>query len=455
NLPPVRLKSGERLPPAAVQATVEMLSFSNLDLPYAGLEQLRSACSAESLETLAQDLATRWVTAGAAPAQRWAAQSLALIGGDDAARWLAGQIDRWVAEKSKARWMDALELLAQIGTDRALMWLGRLAQRGRIATLKEAAGEKLSMVAAERGLSLEEMEDRTVPDLGLDEQGSLRLDFGPRQFYVSFDEQLSPVVLDAERQPLAALPRIQKQDDPEKAKAAWEQYKQLKDDASKSCAHQIHRMERAMALERRWSVEEFRAFLLQHPLMRHLVRRLVWAVQGPGQPLTGFRVSEDLSVADCEENILELPAEAEVWVLHPLRMESLLPVWGQIFADYGILQPFPQLSRPIFRPLVALTGDRPLEQYAGRLAGRSWLYGLRSWGWNFDGDPYNGYSSMSRSGPGPLQLRFRLDPGIYEHSDTGKEQKLGAVTLSGGSWADLGEVGYSELIRQLEAVLLR
>lgn len=36
-----------------------------------------------------------------------------------------------------------------------------------------------------------ELEDRLAPDLGLDDNGSLLLDFGPRQFTVSFDETLN------------------------------------------------------------------------------------------------------------------------------------------------------------------------------------------------------------------------------------------------------------------------
>ena len=41
-----------------------------------------------------------------------------------------------------------------------------------------------------------ELEDRIAPDLGLDAQGALVRDFGPRQFKLGFDESLKPVVRD-------------------------------------------------------------------------------------------------------------------------------------------------------------------------------------------------------------------------------------------------------------------
>ena len=75
----------------------------------------------------------------------------------------------------------------------------------------------LPEVAAARSLSPDELEDRTAPDLGLDDQGTLLLDFGPRAFRVGFDEHLVPFVRTAEGERLAALPRPTKADDAAKA----------------------------------------------------------------------------------------------------------------------------------------------------------------------------------------------------------------------------------------------
>ncbi len=73
-----------------------------------------------------------------------------------------------------------------------------------------------------------ELEDRLAPDLGLDDNGSLLLDFGPRQFTVSFDETLKPFVRDASGSRLKDLPKPNKSDDESQANDAVNRYKLLK-----------------------------------------------------------------------------------------------------------------------------------------------------------------------------------------------------------------------------------
>jgi len=51
-------------------------------------------------------------------------------------------------------------------------------------------------VATERGLSEEQLEDRIVPDLGLDERGRRTFDYGPRQFRLVFGPNLKPLLRD-------------------------------------------------------------------------------------------------------------------------------------------------------------------------------------------------------------------------------------------------------------------
>lgn len=73
-----------------------------------------------------------------------------------------------------------------------------------------------------------ELEDRLAPDLGLDDNGSLLLDFGPRQFTVSFDETLKPFVRDVSGSRLKDLPKPNKSDDETRANDAVNRYKLLK-----------------------------------------------------------------------------------------------------------------------------------------------------------------------------------------------------------------------------------
>src|SRR6185503_7071360 len=94
---------------------------------------------------------------------------------------------------------------------------------------------------------------------------------------------------------------------------------------------------------RRWSAAEFRTLFAEHPLLWHVVRRLVWITEDG----LGFRLAEDRTCADVNDDVVELPEDAVVGIAHPLDLADALDRWAEVFADYEILQPFPQLGRPV------------------------------------------------------------------------------------------------------------
>ncbi|PMC12648.1 MolR family transcriptional regulator, partial [Klebsiella aerogenes] len=128
---------------------------------------------------------------------------------------------------------------AAIGSDIALMQLNGIAQKLKFKALQTRAREKIQHIADSRQLTVAELEDRLAPDLGLDEQGSLTLDFGPRRFSVSFDEALKPFVRDEKGSRLKDLPKPNKSDDATLSAEAVGRYKALKKDARTVAAQQI------------------------------------------------------------------------------------------------------------------------------------------------------------------------------------------------------------------------
>ena len=76
--------------------------------------------------------------------------------------------------------MLGLGVLGQIGTDTALMLLSGIAEKVKFKALQQRAREAMDEIAAAKGMSKAELEDRIVPACGLDERGSRTFDFGPR-----------------------------------------------------------------------------------------------------------------------------------------------------------------------------------------------------------------------------------------------------------------------------------
>ena len=463
---PLLATTKHALPLSAVDAIGTMLSFTSFDEPYPGLIDVKNACDPRSLADFAWDLFQAWLVNGASSKESWAFQTLGLFGDDDTARKLTPMIRAWPGEAAHARAVTGLDVLARIGTDVALMHLHGIAQKLKFKGLQEKAREKIDQIAEARGLTADELADRLVPDLGLDEQGSLALDFGPRRFKVVFDELLKPAVLDEANKRLPDLPKAKQTDDAEKAKEATETWKALKKDAKTIAAGQILRLEIAMCAQRRWTPDVFRPFLLEHPLLVHVVRRLVWGTYDAHEKLVStFRVAEDGSLADSNDDVYSLAAGARVGIVHRLDLDqSTAGAWGQILADYEVLQPFAQLSRDAPVPSDAERAAMSLDRVMNVEVPTGKVLGLDARGWR-RGPPQDAgivcwYEKAVSDG---LTVCLALEPGIYTSAIADSpRQKLGGVTLESGvgawqhgtkyAFGELSPIALSELLRDLDSL---
>lgn len=465
---PRLLSNGKPLSDEALAQIGIMLQFPRTDGLYAGLDQVRQACTPASLNAFAWDLFRAWHDRGGNPNEKWAFTALGVFGSDDSARKLTPMIRAWPGEKLHARAVIGLDVLAAIGTDTALMLLNGIALKLKFKALQDSAREKTREIADARGLTSEELEDRLAPTLGLDEQGSLLLDFGARQFRVGFDEALKPYVRDADGVRLADLPKPNKRDDAALAAAAVESYKLLKKDVRTIAAQQVKRLEIAMCSGRRWDSDSFIALLVKHPLVRHLAQRLVWAVYASeascGGRLAGcFRVGADGGLTDAFDDSYTLPAAAQVGIAHALDLPaSDAETFGKLFADYELLQPFPQIGRETYALTQdELASDELLRWVHLEMPGER-LMGLTDKGW---------YRGKARDAGGiwaynkDVGAGRTVELGIYPGLDVNNlndysEQTLQAVKVGAiNQWGDIGTpqplrvldpVVASELIRDLE-----
>ncbi|MEW9533096.1 WGR and DUF4132 domain-containing protein [Microbispora sp. NPDC049125] len=443
---PIHLRGdGGALPVEAARHVVTMLAISRPGDPYAGLTAVKEACDSRSLADFGWALFQRWQAAGYPSKESWVMDALALLGDDETVRRLTPLIRTWPGEGGHARAVAGLDLLAAIGSEVALMHLHGIAEKVKFTGLKGRARQKMDEVAAELGLTPQELADRLVPDFGLSADGSLTLDYGRRRFVVGFDEQLKPYVTDAAGKRLKNLPKPGANDDPELAPSGYQRFAGLKKDVRAVAADNISRLEQAMVNRRRWSGEEFKRLLVGHPLLWHIVRRLVWGLYDPSGRLTGaLRVAEDRSFADAEDDTLLLPDEAVVGVAHPLELGEKLAAWAEVFADYEILQPFPQLGRETYAPEETL-----LAEISGARIPTVKVIGLERRGWR-RGTPQDAGLQfwIERDVPGGGAVTIGLDPGIaIGYLDFADEQTLEGIALDG-----LDPITASEILRDLREI---
>ncbi|MDR3004307.1 MAG: DUF4132 domain-containing protein [Acidovorax sp.] len=474
-----QLANDKALPDEALDALGQMLGFPTNEEVYAGIADVQAACTRESLADFGWDAFSAWLEAGAPSKEGWALTALGLLGTDETARKLTPFIRTWPGESAHARAVTGLDVLAGIGTDVALMLLNGIAQKIKFKGLQDKAREKIQAIAEARGLSTEELEDRLAPDLGLDAQGTLKLDFGPRAFVVGFDETLKPYVreLDADGRPgarLPDLPKPKKSDDATLSKEATERFKLLKKDVRTIASQQLLRLEVAMCARRRWTPELFRTFLVEHPLVRHIVQRLIWGVYAlPGQSSYGgqlqacFRVAEDGSFTTAEDDDFELPEgeNIRIGVPHALELSAAdAAAFGQVFADYELLQPFAQIGRDTYTLSEDEAKALKLERWKGAKVPTGRVLGLVNKGWR-RGQAQDGGGIWYFTKPlGQHKvIELYLDPGIIVGMvDEYPEQELGDVHVGKpASWGEIDKpeaftlldpISASELIRDLEAL---
>jgi hypothetical protein len=382
-LPHVLLRGGERaLPAGSVPHLVTVMSLTNLDVPYAGTEVVTEACDEGSLTRFSWALFELWVAYGADAKGNWTLTQLARFADDDTVRRLAPMIREWPGEGQHKRAVTGLAVLGAIGTEEALRAIQGIVDKVKFKGLKEEARRQIDLIAADLGLTRDQLADRLVPGFGLGEEGALVLDYGPRAFTVRFDEQLKPFVVDDAGKTRKSLPKPGAKDDPAVADAAYQRFAQLRKDLRTVAADQVRRLETAMVAARTWTLAEFRQCFAEHPFMGHLARRMVWLADVAGERIA-FRLAEDRTYTDAADDELELPVDAMIRLAHPLHFdEAALTAWSMLFADYEILQPFPQLGRPVMRFTANELATGELTRFDGVKVESGPLLGLTGKGWH-------------------------------------------------------------------------
>ncbi|MFD0684868.1 DUF4132 domain-containing protein [Actinomadura fibrosa] len=419
-LPRILTRGRDRaLPAGATRSLLNLLAATAPDV-----SAVRDFCDRHSLAEFSWALFERWHVLGAPTKHRWAMTQLGLLGDDTTVRRLSPLIRSWPGESATARATAALDVLARIGSDVALTHLFELTRRGKYKGLKAKAARTIDQIAAARGITPDALADRAVPDFGLDAEGTLTLDYGPRRFTVTFDQQLVPLVVEPNGKVRKSAPKPGPKDDPTLAPAAHALFTGLRKDLRTIADQEIRRLELAMITRRSWTPDDLHALFVTHPLLGHIARRLVWITDGG----TAFRVAEDRTYADVHDDPFTPPPDARVSIAHPILLDDL-DTWSELFADYEILQPFEQLGRPFHR----LTDDERTAHRLTRLEGLVLPYGKakgHSQGrWeslNADGEFAGGW--LARRDPTGLYVIADLTPGLdYYMYGSGEDQEISAL----------------------------
>jgi predicted DNA-binding WGR domain protein len=401
-LPPI-LVGEKKLSDEQSTAVLEALQRSTVDKPDPLVTAIREHADAASLDAFAWKLFQLWQSEGCPPKEKWAMGAIGLLGGDASALKLTPLVRNWPGESQHQRAVFGLECLRAIGSDTALMQLNGIAQKLKFKGLKQKAAEAMEAIAKDKGLTRSQLEDRIVPDCDLDERGSRVFDFGPRQFRFVLGPEMKPMLKDSDGKVKTDLPKPGAKDDTAKAEAAVNDWKLMKKQIKEVANIQAQRLEQAMVTGRRWPVVDFETLLVKHPLMTNLVRLVLWGgYDKKGKLLTTFRVTEDQTYADAKDGECKLKGIDEIGIVHPLNLpDDQKSSWGEVFSDYEIVPPFPQLGRTIYRLEKNEVKEREIKRFDGiKLAAPTLVFGLEKFGWiRGTGQDGGGFDEHSKQFP--------------------------------------------------------
>lgn len=382
-LPPLVI--GEhRLSDEQIGVVVNLLAKNPVSTRVPLLRALREHVSAGVRDEFAWKLFQSWMEDGAPSKLKWAMGAVGHLGGDGCALKLTPLLRIWPGESQHQRAVFGLECLRAIGSDVALMQLAGIAQKLKFKGLKGKAEQFVGEIAEEKGMTRAELEDRIVPDCGLDENGRREFSFGNRSFSFVLGGNLKAMIRDEAGKVRADLPKPGTKDDAEIAQQSVAEWKLLKKQIRDVAKIQAARLEQAMVTGRRWSVNDFETLLVRHPLMTHLVRQLIWGgFDKQGKRITTFRVTDERDYADAEDNPGSLEKIAVVGVLHPLELsEDERSTWGEVLSDYEIVSPFPQLGRGVYALEEGEDKQTELSRFNNlKLVAPTLVFNLEKMGW--------------------------------------------------------------------------
>jgi hypothetical protein len=248
-----------------------------------------------------------------------------------------------------------LECLAANPHPAALQLVLATANRYRTAGVQKRAVELVDQIAQENGWTRDELADRTVPTGGLDADGVLELPIGDKIFRVLVDAaqgDFAVTLTNPAGKAVKALPALPADAPPELAAdlaAAKKAFSSLRKELKQTAMLQTARLYEAMCTGRLWSAADFDTYLLRHPVLGPLCRRLVFAgLAADGAVAGSFRPLSDGTLTGPDDAAVTLDAFASVRVAHRAVLPApLAAAWATHLSDYEVTPLFDQFGRTL------------------------------------------------------------------------------------------------------------
>lgn len=252
-----------------------------------------------------------------------------------------------------------LETMAE--HDAAVAELARLRTVITYPSVRSQIAERLDRVADDRKVTVEDLEEASLGDFGLDADGKAETVLGDAVATIAVTTLGATLGWrTADGKPRKAAPVDVKQNFPSELKALKARVKAV--DAARKMA--LRRLEDSWVEGRDWDVADWRARFVDHPVRAPIARGLIWRCGAGDQAQSGMQEGDRLT--DLAGRVLDLPGGTRVALWHPLDSpaEDVL-AWRRRIMARAITQPLKQAYREIY---VLTDAERRTGTYSNRFA---------------------------------------------------------------------------------------
>lgn len=344
-LPPLYWQdSDEQLDADTVQFLLYRMSRSTDLRPDIEARPVLHLINRDKSGAFGKNLLKGYLDSGGASKNKWCLALGAILGGNDEVELLRRKVPEFAKGNHRFLAENIVKALAMNGSKKALRWIEVFSRKfqSKSKNVGEAAEEALRMAAEERGITLFELMDETIPDFGF--VGLFReFEAGGEPYRAFIDTNFQLVFLNESNRLLKSPPKGTADD-------LKTEFKEIGKEIRDIVKSQSDRMEQYLVIQRKWPVEQWHAFFLGNPVMFTYAVRLVWGIYDENNTLLQtFLCLEDQSLIDRDGNEPELPGQSRIGMVHPLDLTpEAINYWKNELLELGISPVFPQLERPVF-----------------------------------------------------------------------------------------------------------
>ncbi len=396
NLPKLTYLSGNELDMLTVRFLLYRMSRTKEMRPDAEAKPILQHIDRETSGAFAKKVFKLFIDYGADSKQKYCLALAGLLGDDDVIDSLRAAVNRWVTntaawhkdangnyyqtgEAARHKMAEyAVGALALIGTNKALRAVEFFSRKykNKSKNVGTAATQALIVAAEEMGISMYELADIIIPDLGF--EGLFKhFTVGYTEYRAFVGNDFKIQFFDEDNKLLKSLPKASSAE-------LKEEFKEIGKEIRDVVKSQSDRLEQYMVIQRRWKLADWDRFFRNNPIMFVYAMKLIWGIyNAQGNLKQTFLCQEDTSLIDLEDEEINVSEQDFIGMVHPLHLsEDERQAWTQKLYDYGIEPIFEQMTRPIISLEPEKASLKMLHEFEGKTVNAySFVGSMEKFGW--------------------------------------------------------------------------